>query len=82
MSSVAVLFNVYPKEGMLDSCVGNIKKEMSPSGIQTEDVAFGIKIIKVMFKFDNEKTTSSIIEDQLKKVEGVGEIEVVEEGLL
>ena len=82
MSSVAVLFKVYPKEEMLDMAVANIKKDMNPAGMQIEDIGFGIKVIKVLFKFDNEKTSSSAIEDNLRKVGGVGELEVEEEGLL
>ncbi|MGI0100822.1 MAG: hypothetical protein ACREBH_03870 [Candidatus Micrarchaeaceae archaeon] len=82
MSDVAVLFKVYPKDDMLDSCVNNIKKDMNPAGLQTEDVAFGIKVVKVVFKFDDSKTSSSKIEDDLRKVKGVGEIEVMEEGLI
>jgi translation elongation factor EF-1beta len=82
MSSVAVLFKVYPKENMTEKALENIKREMNPAGMQVEDIGFGIKVIKVMFKFDNTKTTSSEIEDNLRKVEGVGELEVEEEGLL
>ncbi len=82
MSKVAVLFKVYPKDNMLDKAVANIKQIMNPTGMQTEDVAFGIKVIKVMFKFEDSETSSSKIEDALKKVDGVGEIEVMEEGLL
>lgn len=82
MSKVAVLFKVYPKDDMLDKAVSEIKEKMNPAGMQTEDVAFGIKVVKVMFKFDDAETSSSKIEEQLKNIEGVGEIEVVEEGLL
>jgi translation elongation factor EF-1beta len=76
MSNVAVLFKVYPKENMTDKALENIKAEMNPTGMQVEDIGFGIKVIKVMFKFDDTKTSSS------KKVEGVGELEVEEEGLI
>ncbi len=82
MSKVAILFKVYPKDNMLDKAAANIKEKMNPAGMQTEDVAFGIKVIKVMFKFDDSETSSSKIEDELRRVEGVGEIEVMEEGLL
>lgn len=81
MASVAVLFKVYPKEQMLEVAVENIKK-LSPTGMQTDDIGFGIKIIKVMFKFDDTKESSTKFEDELRKTEGVGEIEVMEEGLI
>jgi translation elongation factor EF-1beta len=82
MSNVAVLFKVYPKENMTDKALENIKAEMNPTGMQVEDIGFGIKVIKVMFKFDDTKTSSSKIEEDLRKVEGVGELEVEEEGLI
>jgi translation elongation factor EF-1beta len=82
MSKVAVLFKVYPDDNMLEKAVENIKKAMNPAGLQVEDIAFGIKVIKVMFKFDDSQTSSSKLEDGLKKVQGVSEIEVVEEGLI
>jgi translation elongation factor EF-1beta len=82
MSKVAVLFNVYPKENEPEKTMANIKEKMHPAGMQTEDIAFGIKVIKVMFKFDDTETSSSKIEDELRKVDGVGEIEVAEEGLI
>ena len=82
MSKVAILFKVYPKENMLDKAVANIKEKMNPTGNADRGHGFGIIVIKVLFKFDDTETSSSKIEDALRKVEGVGEIEVVEEGLL
>lgn len=82
MASVAVLFKVYPKEDMLDVAVANIKEKLKPAGMQVEDLAFGIKVIKVMFKFDDTKESSSKFEEELRNTEGVGELEVEEEGLI
>jgi translation elongation factor EF-1beta len=83
MAKVAVLFNVYPKDGTTpEKAMDNIKSSTNPAGMQLEEVAFGIKVIKVMYKFDDAETSSSKFEDKLKAVEGVGELEVAEEGLL
>jgi len=82
MPKVAVLFTVYPKDNNVDLAVKNIKEKMNPPGMQVDDIAFGIKVIKVMFKFDDAETNSSKIEEELRHIEGVGELEVVEEGLL
>lgn len=82
MSDVAVLFKVYPKDDMLDKAVKNIKERMKPAGMQIEDLAFGIKVIKVIFRFDDSKESSSRIEEELRKIDGVGELEVEEEGLI
>lgn len=80
MGDVAVLFRVYAEEGKLDS----VKKEvigLKPKGMQTEDVAFGIKTLKVMF-IHSDKTGSSEMEEALKKIPGVNEVEVIEETLI
>ncbi len=82
MSKVSVIFKVYPKENALESALKNIKENLKPVAIQAEEVAFGIKVIKVRFVFNNEQTTSSAIEEQLRKTDGVGEIEVEEESLI
>jgi translation elongation factor EF-1beta len=82
MTSTYVIFRVYPKDGMLDEVMNSISKTLNPAGIQMEDIAFGIKTIKVLFKFDDEKTGSSSIEKALKDVKGVDEVEVLEESLM
>jgi translation elongation factor EF-1beta len=80
MGDVAVLFRVYCQEGKLDDVKKEIVKQ-KPTGMQTEDVAFGIKTIKVMF-IHSDKTGSSEFEDALKNIAGVNEVEVVEETLI
>ncbi len=82
MSTVAVLFRVYPKDGMIDTVMQTISNSLKPVGMQAEDIAFGIKTIKILFRFDDEKTGSSIIEKSLKDLEGVDEVEVLEESLV
>ena len=82
MATVAILFKVYAEENSLDSVVSEIRSKLNPAGIQKEDVAFGIKVIKVLFKFDDKQTTSSKIEESLRKIEGVRELEVEEESLI
>ena len=49
--------------------------------MQLEDIAFGIKVIKVMFVHDDSEG-SSIIEEKLRKVNGVTEVEVADESLI
>lgn len=82
MTATYVLFRVYPKDGMLDEAMDNISKKLTPTGMQMEDIAFGIKTIKVLFKFDDENTGSSSIEKSLKEIKGVDEVEVLEESLM
>lgn len=82
MASVVVIFRVYPEDDQLEGAISGIKSAMNPNQIETEEIAFGIKLIKVMFKFDDASNTSSNLEEQLRKIAGVKEVEVAEETLL
>jgi translation elongation factor EF-1beta len=82
MANVATLFKVYPKDDKADSVASEIKSKLNPKGMQTEDIGFGIKVIKVLFTFDDSQTSSSKIEESLKALAGVGEVEVEEESLV
>ncbi|MGC8710146.1 MAG: hypothetical protein ACP5RF_00830 [Candidatus Micrarchaeia archaeon] len=81
MGKVSVLFKVYPENGEEEVVGKRIAEELKPTGMQLEDVAFGIKIIKVLFIHEDSEG-SSVLEEKLKKVEGVKEVEVEEESLV
>lgn len=81
MSDVSVIFKVYAEEGKLDSAMEGIRK-LNPNDIKTEELAFGMKAIKVMFIYDNASADSSELEEKIRKVEGVSEIEVEQESLV
>lgn len=82
MSMVSVVFKVYTDEGALDSVASEIKKSLNPKDIKTEELAFGIKALRVMFLFDNSSMNSSVIEEKVRKINGVSELEVEEESLI
>ncbi len=81
MSKVAVIFKVYPKDGEFDKAMEGLKK-MKSNGMQTEEIGFGIKLIKIMFVYEDTETSSSKIEEDVRKCDGVGEVEVAEETLV
>jgi translation elongation factor EF-1beta len=81
MGDVAVLFKVYPEPGQEDSVRKGIAEQLKPSAMQMEEIAFGIKVIKVMF-VHSDAEGSSDFEEKLKKVNGVREVEVAEESLI
>ena len=81
MGDVAVIFRVYTQEGKEESVRKEIVEKLRPKGSQLEDVAFGIKTIKVLF-IHADSTGSSEIEERLKKIPGVNEVEIIEEGLM
>ncbi len=81
MSKVSVIFKVYPEEGSLEA-VSNSIKVMNPKDLKTEDLAFGIKVVRAMFIFDDTQMRSSTLEDSLRKIKGVSEVEVEQETLI
>lgn len=85
MASVVTIFRIYPKEQAdIAKAVEDIKTKMAykPADIRQEEVAFGIKLIRAAFKFEDKEMGSSKIEEELKKLDSVGEVEVEEETLL
>ncbi|MGC8571931.1 MAG: hypothetical protein ACP5RI_02820 [Candidatus Micrarchaeia archaeon] len=82
MGKMAVIFKVYPKEGEIDKVMSRIKEKLNPQGIQISDIAFGLKLIKVMFVFEDVDNSSASIETKLKDIEGVNEVEVEDETLI
>jgi translation elongation factor EF-1beta len=80
MGDVAVLFRIYTVEGGIDKVKAEIVK-LKPRGLQIEDVAFGIKTIKVLFIHPDSQGSSGI-EDEIRKIPGVNEVEVLEETLV
>jgi len=81
MGDVAVLFRIYADEGKEEVVRKTIVEQLKPKGSQLEDVAFGIKTIKVLF-IHPDSQGSSDMEEALKKIPGVRDVEVIEEGLL
>lgn len=81
MGNVITLFKVYTEPGNEEKVSAEIKNSLNPKGMQLEDIAFGIKVIKVMFVHDDSEG-SSIIEEKLRKVNGVTEVEVADESLM
>ncbi|MFP3278921.1 MAG: elongation factor 1-beta [Candidatus Micrarchaeota archaeon] len=81
MGKVGVVFKVYPENGEEEKVSKRIAEALKPNGIQLEDIAFGIKVIKVLFIHEDTEG-SSVFEEKLKNIEGVKEVEVEEESLL
>ena len=81
MGKVGVVFKVYPENGEEEKVSKRIAEELKPNGMQLEDIAFGIKVIKVLFIHEDTEG-SSVFEEKLKNIEGVKEVEVEEESLL
>ncbi len=81
MGDVAVLFKVYIDEGKEESVSAEVKSQLAPKGISFDEIGFGIKVLKVLFVHD-DATGSSEIEEKLRKIPGVTEVEVETESLV
>ena len=81
MGDVATIFKIYTETGKEIEVRDSILKTLKPKSIQLEDVAFGIKVIKVMFVHTDEEG-STAIEEKLKAVKDVTEVEVADQTLL
>lgn len=81
MGKVATLFNVYSDPGMEEKVAKEITEKLKPNSIQTEEIAFGIKVIKAMFIHEDSEGSEKF-EEELKGIPGATNVEVAEESLI
>jgi translation elongation factor EF-1beta len=74
--SVLVRISVEDLEKINDS-VKEITEKFKPIDILTEEVGFGIKVIKAVFHV-NEDDGSSGLEEDLSKLENIANVDVLE----
>ncbi|MDE1768660.1 MAG: hypothetical protein KGH64_02795 [Candidatus Micrarchaeota archaeon] len=79
MAKVATIFKVYADDA--DSVYARIKKDLAPQGIKLEEIGFGIKVIKVMYVHEDSEGSTDL-EEKLRKVEGITDVEVDSETLV
>ncbi len=80
MAQVLVTLKVMPKEADVD--IGKLEVEIkslvSPDRMAREPIAFGLVALKVSKLVEDAEGQVEAIENKLRKLDGVGEIEVVE----
>lgn len=81
MGKVATVFKVYTEGGKEAEVSKEIKDKLKPNGMQMEEVAFGIKVLKVMFVHEDEEG-STAFEENIRKIKNVTEVEIEGESLL
>ncbi len=82
MGKVATVFKVYAEDiAQTDSIKAEILKVLKPTGIQVDDIGFGIKVIKVMFVHEDQDGSTGY-EEGLRKIKGVRDVEVEDETLI
>ena len=82
MGKVATVFKVYAEDmAQTDSIKAQIASTLKPTGVQVDDIGFGIRVIKVMFVHEDQEGSTSY-EDGLRKINGVRDVEVEDETLI
>ncbi len=81
MGKVAVTYKVMPcsADEEIDKIKSEIIEKIKPQDIKVEPLAFGLKAIKLMVVSEDAQQN---IEEMLRKIKGVGEIEIESTTLL
>ena len=79
MGRVIVTFRIMPDsvEVDLDSLEKKVKEKINPQRIQRVPIAFGLNAIQIIKLVDEKEGEMDRITDQIKKLKGVKEVEVV-----
>jgi len=76
MAKVAVEVKIYPADGVdaeaLAKRIGEKAKE-----VKVEDIGFGIKLVRALFVIPDAEGGTDKLEEEIKAVEGVSNVEVV-----
>jgi len=80
MSQVLVTFKVMPKEAGIDleKLESEIKSSLNPDRIAREPIAFGLIALNVSKLVDDAEGQLEAVENKLRAMDAVGEVEVVE----
>ncbi len=88
MGKVAVSMRVMPTSEEVDTdallkLIKNlVKGEYSLGNSQIEEVAFGLKAIRLIIIMDDKEGMMDRIENEIRKIDGVSEVEVEEVSLI
>jgi len=80
MAKVIVALKIMPKDVNvnLDTLENTIKSEINPEKIEREPIAFGLTALKVTKFVEDAGGQVELLENKLKNIEGIGNVEVVE----
>ena len=84
MREIAVMIKIMPNslDVDLDELNSNIKNTIKVKDSKIEDIAFGLKSLKILVIVPDEKNGTSIIEEKIKKMHGVKSVEIESETLI
>ena len=85
MAQIYIKLKIMPEdiEVNLENLQVEIKKVIehfkgTVDSFQTEDVAFGLKAIIAQFMVEDTETDTDVVDDNLRNVEGVGSVQVID----
>ncbi len=81
MGNVAITFKIMVEPGKEEEVKNEISK-IGAKDIRIEDIGFGIKVIKALFVSKDEEGTSTRIEEQIRNIKGVNEVNAIDETLI
>jgi translation elongation factor EF-1beta len=83
MGKAMVIYRIYPEEDYnLAKLVSDINKVDKVKAVQREPVAFGLEVLKVGALVDDKLDKPEDVENALRKVQGVKEIECLDVTLI
>lgn len=88
MGEVGIIYKILPEDVELDvndlsrRIEDQIKDICRVKGIQIKPIAFGLNAILMFVSVKDESGASDRVEEMIRKVKGVGEIEIEEMSLL
>ncbi len=88
MGEVGIIYKILPED--IDIDVNDLSKKVEEEikgickvkGVQIKPIAFGLNAILIFVSVNDESGASERVEQKIKSVKGVGEIEVEEMSLL
>jgi translation elongation factor EF-1beta len=83
MGKAMVVYRIYPDEGYdLAKLVDDLGKVDKVKSVRREPVAFGLEVVKVGAIVDDKKDNPQEVEDNIRKVPGVHNVEDVDVTLI
>ncbi len=80
MGKVAIVIRIMPESADLsmDRLKENIGKTVPLQNVSIEPIAFGLKAINATVLVDDAEGASEAVEEKIRKVSGVGELQILE----
>ena len=75
MAEVAILVRIYPEDPEKVNDLLERIKALNPKDVGLEEIGFGVKAVRAVFIQSDE--AGSNLEDDIQKVEGVSNVEVL-----